>query len=62
MALAQQLRFPCRSRWCALRGLAILALWIALLAGFLADVTAAQPPLGSDSQTAAELDTGRAPS
>jgi hypothetical protein len=57
MAPATAFDFPCKAGWCAARGLAIIALWLTLLAGFLADVTAAQPPTGSVPCTAAQTMT-----
>jgi hypothetical protein len=53
--VVSKLRFPCRSGACLVRGLALLVLWIALVAGFLAQTTmAASVPQGSHPQTAAE--------
>ncbi len=52
-------RFRCGAGWCNARGLALLALWVALLAGFLAETTmAATAPPGSGSvPTAAQCPT-----
>ena len=48
------LRLPCRSGWCAARGLALIALWLALVAGFLADTTVAAAPAPGGARTVAE--------
>lgn len=53
--VASDLRFPCRSSWCVVRGLGLVVLWLALLAGFVAQTTmASTTPLGHDTKTAAE--------
>lgn len=52
---ASNLSFPCRSSWCAVRGLGLVVLWLALLAGFVAQTTmASTAPLGHATRTAAE--------
>jgi len=54
-SFAKDFRFPCRSGWCSIRGLALLALWVALVAGFLADTTMARTaPVGHGPRTVAE--------
>ncbi len=56
-------RFSCRSRWCHARGVALLALWLALLAGFLAETTmASNPPPGSGTTATAAQCTSMAAS
>ena len=53
-SFAKDLRFPCRSGWCSLRGLALLTLWAVLVAGFLADTTMARSaPVGQGPGTVA---------
>ncbi len=48
-------RFPCRSAWCVIRGLGLIALWMALVAGFVAETTmASTAPPGHAIKTAAE--------
>ncbi len=44
---------PCRPGWWAARGLALLALWLALVAGFVAQTTVS-PPAPGELRTAAE--------
>ncbi len=60
---ARAFRFPCRSGWCNARGIALIALWLALVAGFLAQTTmASSPPPGSGTAaTAAQCPTKLAP-
>ncbi len=59
---ASALRFPCRSGWCNARGLALIALWLALLGGFLAQTTmaSAAPPGSGTTRTAAQCQTDAA--
>ncbi len=56
---ASALRFPCRTGWCNARGLALVALWLALVVGFLAQTTMASsaPPGSGTTQTAAQCPT-----
>ncbi len=53
-------RLPCRPGWWAARGLALLALWLALVAGFVAETTTAVPAPG-ETRTAAERPVVDAP-
>jgi hypothetical protein len=53
--MAGELRFPCGSGWCGIRGLILIALWIALVAGFLAATTmASQAPPGAGNRNVEE--------
>lgn len=60
MTTTNGLRFPCRSGWCAVRGLGLIALWLALVAGFLAQTTVAAVGPASGTQTAAGCPAGPA--
>ncbi len=54
--IADDPRHP-RPAWCAARGLALIALWLALVAGFVAQTTL-PPPAPGETRTAAERVAG----
>jgi hypothetical protein len=58
-AVASNLQFPCRSRACGLRAFALIALWIALLAGFVAQTMA--PPGAPTGTTQTETERSAPP-
>jgi hypothetical protein len=55
--LADDLRFRCHPGWCTARGVALIALWLALVAGFVAQTTAAASA-PAEGRTAAQRSVG----